>query len=281
MKMIDLEKFSTPKEAIVPVINKRSIFNGRHFQLDERDGWYKVELGDNVLCKRPATDVEVEQVLASLPEVRGYTIEDSLIPLNFDSVKYKYGYSETVPVMFIASELWDVIRASQYEDCRLYYHDIDTSFNRAVLNEVKKRFEEEKPIGEVKGITPELRYLYLLLALQRDNYREIEKLKSLKLSQTEKEKRLKEFQETFAGRLLKVVESAGGKLIRFHKQGRERIVVIWKVGGQVINSLVKLDFRVVEAGFCLSGEDKLHSLSSLIPLAQTYQEESPLYITRE
>lgn len=149
------------------------------------------------------------------------------------------------------------------------------------MNEVKARFEKNQSLDKLKGITPEMRYLFIVLSLQRDNFRALQELKKLKLSEIEKAKRIEEFNKTLPGRLLQTIEGAGGKLVRFNIQGKDKIVVVWKVGDQTVNSLINLDFRILEAGYCLEGEDKKHSLSSAVTLAQSFQEERPLYITRE
>ena len=283
MKIIDLERFTNPIKAIVPIIQRRGVYKGRRFCLNVKDGWYEVEIGNKVRLLNPAGAIEVDKLLNRFPIIGGYTLADSIIPFNFNSVKFKYGYTETIPVNFIKSELWDVIRVAVLPSSYPYYIDIDYSFDTSIVEAVKARFEAEKSLEGIKGVTPELRYMYLLLRLQRDNFRALKELERLKLSQAEKRKRLAEFHETLPGRILKTIEDAGGKLIRFHKQGSDKLVIIWKVGGQKVNSLVNLDFRILEAGFCLEGEDKKHSLSSIIPLAQTFQQdqEGDLYITRE
>ena len=279
---IDLERFSKPNLAIVPIVDKESIYLGRRFQANTENGWYQVELGDQVKILNKVDEIDIDKIMENLPLIRGYTLADSIVPLHFDSVKFRYGYSESVPVHFIASQLWDIVKTRRWEDGRLFYQGLDYSSDTSVVEKVRERLETEKPLKGIKGLTPELRYVYLVLRLQRDNYRALEELKKLKLSKEEKEKRLQEFQETLPGRILKTVEEAGGKLIRWNKQGTDKVVVVWKSGGQTVNSLIDLDFRVLEAGYCLSGEDKRHSLGSIVPLAQIFKEQGrSLYLTRE
>lgn len=279
---IDLERFSRPIDVAVPIINNYGVFRGRRFKIEAEDGWYKVELGNQAKILRKATDIEIDTALDKMEIIEGYTIANSLVPLNWDSVKFRFGYNETIPVMFMRAELWDIIQVARWDDKRLYYKDLSYNRDTSVVQKVKERFEAEASLDNIKGVSPELRYIFILLCLQRDNYRALEKLKKLKLSEAEKEKRLKEFQATLAGRLLKTVNDAGGKLVRWHRQGPDKIVVIWKCGGQRVNSLINLNFRILEAGYCLEHEDRKHSLSSIIPLAKIFQEEEgPLYITRE
>lgn len=281
MTQIDLDQFSTPVEAVVPIFNGEGVYQGRHFQINIADGWYRVQLGDSVVPVRTAGGIEVDEALQVSPVVRGFTIADSIVPLNFDSTKFKYGYSETIPVRFIKSELWDVIVAHRWEDDHLYYGGLDYSFDTGIVDDVKKRFETEESLEGIKNLTPELRYVYLLLCLQRDNFRELDKLRKLKLSELERKKRLEEFQKTLGGRVLKTIEDAGGKLTRFHRQGPDKLVVVWGVGNQKVNTLVDLDFRILELGYCAENQDRQHTLSSAVTLAQVFQRDQDLYLTRE
>jgi len=175
-----------------------------------------------------------------------------------------------------------VIVARRHEDSLLYYQDLDYSFDNSVVLQVKEKFEEEKPLEGIKGLTPELRYVVILLSLQRDNYRILQEIEKLKISREEKEKKLAEFHKTLPGRLLRAITDADCKLISFHKQGKDKLVVVWSSGGQRINSLIDLNLRVIEGGFCLSGQDKLHSIQSLALLSKMFKkEEGELYLTRE
>ena len=103
----------------------------------------------------------------------------------------------------------------------------------------------------------------------------------MKLAEKEREKLLKEFRKTFSGRLGKIIEDVGGRLVRFVKKGKDQVLVVWKVGGQQIKTVIENNLHVVDAGFCLENEDSKHSLSSLIALAQIFQEDEPLYVMRE
>lgn len=282
MNKIDLARFSKLIDVITPIVNKKGVYKGRHLKVNLTDGWYKIRLGDKIKVLEKADEIEVDDMLNQLPSVRGYTLGASIIPLNFDSIKFKYGYTETIPVQFIRSELWDVVVTRRHEDSCLYYQDLDYAFDNSVVLQVKERFETEKSLEGIKGLNPELRYLYLILCLQRDNYRALIELEKLKISEAEKKKRLEEFNQTLAGRLLKAITDADCKLIRFHRQGNDKLVVIWSSGGQRINSLIDLNLRVIEGGFCLSGQDKFHSIQSLALLSKMFEkEEGSLYLTRE
>ena len=80
----------------------------------------------------------------------------------------------------------------------------------------------------------------------------------------------------------KTIEDAGGHLLRWTRQSENRISIVWRIGNQTVHSLINNNFRILDAGYCLSGEDKHHSVSSLISLAGIFQkEEGSLYITRE
>ena len=278
--MIDLNRFSEPIEAIMPVVNGWGVFGSRKiWNPILEDSWYLTNLADRALVTRPATPLEVEKVMQKQKAIRGYVLGNEIIPVNFDNFQRK-GLGEAVTVQFLALSVFEVAKVIQWEDNRFYFYEADPKFDRSIINQVKSAFDKEEPITNIKGLTPELRYYYMLLNLQRQSYREFQELEKLKLSEAEREKRIKEFQNSFSGRLQETVEDVGGKLIKFVKY-RTGWTVTWKLGNQTVKSNIRDDMRIMSLGFCASGADRKHTLSSAILLAKMFQRDNPLNITRE
>lgn len=276
---IKLARFATEKDIVLPILNKVGKFQGRKISLNVPDGWYSTKLGTSVIYVKPASELEIKLALDKCPVLRFYPIGNEGVPLNFESLKRR-GMGETVEILFLNTSPWDIIQAGLWEDNHYYFIGFDYGADREVLNQVKTKFETKQIFNDIKGITPELRYYTILLSLQKQTLETLETLERLNLSSAERTKRLKEFQSTFQGRLRKVVADAGGELVNFYKRGAGRYLIVWKSGRQTIKTIINDKFRIYDAGYCLSGEDKKHSMSSIIALAKTFQRQAPLYLTR-
>ena len=277
---IDLRKFSKPKEVTVPIIEKRGVYGGRKFTLNKEDGIYQVLLGDEVMFKAVPAGIEKEEVLNTLPIIRGISYGDKIVPLNFSNTKF-LGYEETIPVYFMNADLGLVVKTRRWEDGTLLFHEVDYGFeDQLLVIGIKERAEKRQPLTDVKGITPEMRYFYLLLSLDLQRIEEWKDLDKLALSRSERDKRIEEFRESFAGRLQKTITDAGGSLVRYSRRG-DRVDVVWKVGNEEFHSTIKQDFRILELGFCADGYDKDHSIASAILLAKDFVDRGVIYKTRE
>jgi len=276
---INLNKFSESKSAIIPIINGRGKYQGRRIQVDAQDDWYKFKLRDGVSINRRATDIEILEACKKLKVISGYVFGQEIVPLHFNMLN---GEAETARVHFLEGSIWDIVQAVRWEDGNYFYNGLDYSFSLENFLETKNRFENNLSLEGVKNVTPELRFYFVLLSLERDNFREVERLESLSLLEDKKIEAVKKFQESLASRLETTITDAGGHLVRFHRQGQD-IVVIWSVDGKQYNSLIRnnLDFRAREVGFCCSGADKQHTLGSAINLVQDYNRRGDYYdVTR-
>ena len=282
--MIDLSRFSRKEIVTAPVISGFSRFRKRKISvLGERpsDGWYRIELSDNPKLLNLADEIDVKKALDRLPSIQGYSFGDEAVPLHFDSAGFKYGLSESIPVHFMRAPLWSVSKIRRWEDDRWLFDSLDAKSDISPLLEVKKRFEKDQDIKDLKGISPELRYYFIIMRLQKSGLRQMIDLERLKLTKQEREKRLRDFQNTIAGRLERAITDAGGHLHVFTKSG-EDLIVLWSVGGQKFNSLIRADsLRMRELGFCASGFDKRYTMQSAVLLAQEYQRDGSIHITRE
>lgn len=277
---IELERFTNKKEVVAPIYRRQGEYERRKFTLNKDNGWYRISLGNEVKALRQATPLEIRKAVEDKEIIRGYSYGRELIPLNFETGRFKYGYAQSIPVRFMQAQPWTISKAVMWEG-NPYYLEMDRSADYSVLRKVREKFESDSNILELKGVTPELRYLFILYSLQKDNLSLREELERLEISEEEKEKRLEEFELNFGQRIEQVVENAGGRFKRYYESGNN-LIVIWKVGSQTVKTLIDKRFKVMDLGYCASGEDRRHSLSSAIAQAQLYQENSgSVYITRE
>lgn len=279
---IKLEEFVRTEQAIIPVVDHWAQFKGRKtFGLQGEDNWYLAEIGNKVKLLRAATPLEVLKTLTKYRSLRFYALGQEGVPVNFENLMRR-GLAETVNINFLNLPAFEIAKAVQWEDKRFYFYDTDNTHRRSTLTVLKRAFEQETPISNVRDLTPELHYYWLLLNLQRQSYRESQRLFQLKLSTAERDKRIKEFQNSFAGRLQSIITAAGGKLVKFIRSNRDTYLVHWQTpSGQTVKSTIHDDMRILSLGFCASGADKQHTMASAVQLAKMFEQSAPLYITRE
>lgn len=279
---IDLNRFNQKKEVIIPIVDGWGQYDGRKIYIPNvEDGYYKATLRDSIVLHGRASPLEVHKIFTGggKHKFRVYAIGEEGVATNFDTFIRK-GFGETVRVNFLSVRLFEVVEIVLWEDGRFYFYDTILPKNRSVIQQVKQCFDAEKEITGVAGVTPELRYYFLLTSLQRQGVRAAEEMEKYKLSELERQKRVEEFNASFPGRLKDTVTKAGGKFIRYSKFGNGYLVE-WKLGRQLIKSTIKDNMRIINAGFCLSGDDKKHTIASIVNLAKLFRREAPLYITRE
>lgn len=281
MKKIDLRQFTKEQLVVIPIVDGwGKAQGGRKVELAVEDGWYWVFLGNTVRLDRKARPAEVEHAFRDWGEMkRVYALGEEGIPINFDNFFHGQDNS-SIEVKFLNLQPFEVAKIIYSYDRRYYYAIQDPAFQRDVLKQMKEAFEADRTLDNIKGVTPELRYYWLILNLQKQAYREFEELERMRISEAEKQKRIAEFQATFAGRLQKTIEAADGILLLWSKVNATSYMVHWKVRGtdQVVKSTIRDTMQILSLGFCASGHDREHSLASAVQLAKMY---GRLYITRD
>lgn len=278
--MLDLEKFSKETKVTVPIVHGYGQKNGRMiYSPGTPDNWYIISLGDKTKVERPATRLEIIKEAENYKQYQVYALGTEGVPVNFDMF-YRLGLKEAEEIYFLSLPIFSTSNVILHEDGRLYFVEEILPKNRAVLTSVRESFNKNETIKEIKGVTPEIRYYYLVLNLQRESQRALEELKNIQLKEEEYQKRLAEFKATFGGRLEEAIKQAGGQLIRYSKIGTNYLIE-WKIGNQIVKSTIRDDLRIISAGFCLSGDDRKHTMNSIVHLAKMFRTDAPLYITRE
>lgn len=254
------------------------------FRDNPDNGWYRVALGNTPTIISKATPTQVDMTLGAMPSLMVYAFGEEGIPVNFDNFR-KIGCNESVKIESLNLPIFEVAKVVRWYDQRFYFYEPDTKFQRTLLRAIQHDFELEKPlqINSYKDVTPELSYYYFLLNLERQTYRELERFNNLKLAEAERQKRLKQFKNTFEGRLKEAIGKAGGTFVSLSKANADSYLVTWKTMGQTVKTTIRDNLQVLSAGFCVSGDDRRHSIASLIQLAKVFQRDEgrDLYITRE
>jgi hypothetical protein len=267
--MLDFEKLAKPRKVIVPVRDRSFLFEKRRFSLQADDGWHLVEI-ENRSAKM------IEQVSASnldYPSILGYTHNNSIIFQNFDVAKRKYGLGLNAPLYFNRSSTFEPIKAIVWEDRQVYW--CAPNYADAKALELKDLAENSQDINGQIGITPELRTTYLFHAIEKESLRKI-------LQETKQKEELDRLMASIPGRLKVTFDRVGAELVNYSLSG-DRIVVDWKIKGSYTEYNSIIDSRtwmVVEAGYCMSGDDRRHNVTSLVKTAQEYEERRVTFITR-
>lgn len=280
---INLNRFVETTEAVVPLIDNWGKYQGRKIELQAEDGWYKVRLGNQVTIIKKASPLEIRKALEPEKKLMVYALGGEGVPVNFDNFK-KRGYQESIPIYFMGGQPFDIIEIVLREDGRFYFYGVNQRHQRELVRGVKEAYQARRVLPELRGVTPEIRYAFMLGHLQRESYEAVESILkegSLTISGSQRDRITKQLQSSFSVVLKSAITKAGGTYVGHRKLNQSTYAVDWRVGDQLVKSHINADLRIVSAGFCLSGDDKRHSMSSIIGLAKTFQENRPLYITRE
>lgn len=280
--VINLNRFVNDKEIIAPIVDGWGKYEGRRLEFKIENGWYKIKIGNTSEIISKASPLEIYKTLKDKKHYLVFAYGEEGIPTNFDNFR-RMGFEETVSVNFFNLPLYSVGKVTKMEDGRFYFFELESRIYAEIFKGLRGCINGKSgDISSVRGLTPELFYYSILIQLSSEAFHEVDRLDKLVLSPEEKEKRVKEFANTVEDRLKKIVQDSGGKLIEFKKSRGDSILVTWEVGGQRVKSTIKGDtFSIVSAGYCLSGEDKKHTMNSIVRLAKEFQKDKPLYITRE
>jgi len=286
---LDFAKLARPFAAVVPLLSNGFVLNKKKYTTQEsEDGWWTVEISGNRVRV-------IEQHYWSEPpksgSVAGYTYNNDLVFSNFDVAKRKWKVEMMAPLHFNVVETFTAVRAVMWEDKRLYY--CQPWYEDVKSLEVKVAYDAETPIIGMKGLTPELQTLHVFHALERQQLRALLAAREVaaraaKVAADAKDRAEHEAAEherlmaDVGYRLRHTFEMSGATLIKFSRSGN-RLVVDWNIEGssQRYNSVIDArTFQVLEAGYCMSGDDRRHNVTSMVLTAEDYEREQLTYITR-
>ena len=79
---------------------------------------------------------------------------------------------------------------------------------------------------------------------------------------------------------IKNLMGEGGATVDFVKKNNRGFEVQWTMSGYTINTQLDKDYRVSEAGFCVSNWDGTQSARSLVHLLDEYTTDGHSYVNR-
>lgn len=188
--------------------------------------------------------------------VRGISFHDGIIPENpisFDQVPLKvkdptYDEFEEVEVALVRNKICYFLR--------IMYTD-----KSYALMDLKEALESKKPmpIDKLKNITPEMRIVYAFHLLERKKKELLEPLAMVK----------------------ELMKDSGAQIFGVKKVPRG-YEISWKMEKWNLNTLVDNNYKVLEAGFCVSAYDKTQSATSVGLLCKDYlKQHKYLVVTRD
>jgi hypothetical protein len=264
--IVDFEKFNKPIKTIVPILNGKFKYNGKRYNCNNNNsGWFYVELqGNECIDKSPVFMMDK----LDFNFIKGYVFNEQFIFQSFEVGKRKTGKEVVTDIYLNTSPSFSSIIAVIWEDSKLYY--FAPNYKDSFIYTVKNTVESNGDVKTLKGLTPELRTLCLFCELEKQR---LEELKA--------EQEAEKLKKTLHGRLILAFRRTGAELLKYSTSGN-RIIVDWKIGEQGFNSVInKDDFKVLECGYCCSGDDKRHNIHSMVNLAKDYDEQNLIYKTRE
>jgi len=268
--MIDFKKFTAEQTFIAPVFNQACQYNRKKYSIQSSDGWKNITVRGNEVISCQETIIEN---LTMKNVIKGYTYNNNIIFQNFDVAKRKAGKDIMSGLNFNQSPTFSSVEAIVWEDKNIYYYK--PNYSDILIYEVKAHFDSESELDSVKGVSPELRTLYLFHEIERQHIRDSQQ-------KIKREKEIEEFKQTIQGRLITTFNRAGAKILNYSVL-KDRIVVDWKLTDSTteFNSVIELStFRIIESGYCMSSDDRRHSVSSMIVTAKDYEEQGLIYKTR-
>ena len=264
-----------PVKVVVPIIGNKFQYHRKKYTVNHvENGWYRVSLRGNNATVLEDVMIELE-VLSSHKTIAGYTYNNKFIPANFDVGRRHAGIEIMTDLFLNHAPTFSSVEAIIWEDKNIYYYR--PRYSDLFIHEIKNIYDNSKntKISNVRGITPELKTLYLFHDIERIKVKELaEKVK--------KAQELEEFKKTLQGRLMVNFARVGATILNYSISGN-RVTIDWKLDatGRNFNSVIEADsLRVIEAGYCMSGRDKDHSVTSMVKLAEVYEEDDLIYKTR-
>jgi hypothetical protein len=263
---IDFNNLAKPYKTIVPIVNNKFQYHKKKYSFVAEDGWYEVTIQGNKVLEA-SRDCQVTTNL-----FYGYTYNNLLVFQNFDVAKRKWNFEVSGNLLFNTSDTFSSVVVSVWEDKNIFY--VAPNYADYKIFDVKDCYDNDKNLSEIKGITPELRTVFLFHEIERSALREL-------LAKQEAEERHKELMETLAYRLKYSYERAGAVLLNYSLSGH-KIITNWTYENSEYEYITEIDRRtmmVLNAGYCMNHDDRRHNITSLVLTAKDYENRNKIHIT--
>lgn len=260
----EMESKVTDLEFISPVFNNEEVVTYLDglvykFKIKKTEpGWYKVRpVNTNKARIVGEADIEEkEKYLKRLGKLRlTLTLKRDKIFLAVPDKNNKYGLpsNELIPVLLFDDSVLDFDRIiARYDGANVWFESVDFNNDPTKADYLRESLEKHRDFKKLKV----------------SNFTFEEKL-SYTLRTTFDKKFLKSSKEDI---LRGDVEHAGGEFVRFTERS-DHYSVTYKVDGEEFTSHISKDdnHKVIAAGICLSGNDNLFDLKSLVTVVREAQ----------
>lgn len=253
---------------IYGVVVKHIFYSNRiQIRVDQDNGIYSMDMSKDDFTETlaPANIEDARKYFSKASKVsiiRGVSFHDGLIPENpvaYSKIPLKvtdatYDEFEEVEVAFIRGKI-------------CYFLQTVNTAKAYPLSDLKERLEakdvwvgaklvqKSHNISDIKDVTPEMRIVYTFHLL---------------------EKKKKEMEEPVNA--IKIIMTNSGAEVHSVKKVNRGYEVVWSGSGWKMNTLLDNNFRVLEAGFCVSGYDETQSASSVVKLLEDYVGDGHSYV---
>lgn len=247
------------------VVVKNVLYSNRmELRINQDNGIYSIDMSkddfQNTLSPANIEDARKFFSKASkISIIRGISFHDGLIPEN--PVAYP---KLPIKVIDATYDEFEEVEAAFIRGKICYFLQTVNTAKAYPLSDLKerlessKKFSETSKIDDIKGVTPEMRIVYTFHLL---------------------EKKRKALEEPVSA--IKAIMAVSGATIKSVNKVNRGFQVIWTSEGYTIDTLLDKNFRVIEAGFCVSNYDDTQSARSVVNLLHDYIEEgSHVHITR-
>lgn len=286
--MIDLNKFIKSVYAEVPIIKNNFIYNRKKYTVNNvDDGWYGVTLQNNNATIVESIVPEVTLKIDKKYIIKGYTYHNSLLFFNFNEGKKRTGWEIMAPLRLNTQSTFSSIDAIKWEDGFLYFYR--PSYTDSNIFELKNMFDNSESIKDKKGLTPEQKSLYLFHLVEQEQQKALikrleeerlieEKKQQFKTAFDQEQQRKARESVSIEEGLINSFAAVGAKIIKFQIR-QDRIHVNWLINeDEEFSSIVdKNTYRIIEAGFCMSGDDRRHNVKSMVITAKDYIDRDVLH----
>jgi hypothetical protein len=253
---------------IYGVVVKNTFYSNRmEFKVNQDNGIYSMDMSQDEFRETiaPANIEDARKFFGKASKiviVRGISFHDGLIPENpiaYNKIPLKvidatYDEFEEVEVAIVRGKvcyfLQTVSTAKAYP-----LLDLKERLEAKDVWVKTKLVQKSHNIDDIKGVTPEMRIVYTFHLL---------------------EKKKKEMEEPVNA--IKTIMTNSGAEVHSVKKVNRGYEVVWSGSGWKMNTLLDNNYRVLEAGFCVSGHDRTQSASSVVKLLEDYVSDGHSYV---
>jgi hypothetical protein len=234
-------------------------------------GWYQFRKAGRYLTAEAPIQPELDAW--KLQRVIGYLFRGRLITNDNQDRLFGLPADEDLPRFSpVSGRKW-------FDGHVLYYGQ---EFESEVETKVREAFEEERPIDNVKGVTPALAHVFVLESTQRELAREAERRAREEADRQKQAAELARWQQTLEGRISLALSHTGAELVNWRRNGQRQAVVRYRVAGRRFECVIDTDsLQIMDAGICLDGADEQLNLSSLPSAVREAIESGRLHVYRQ